>query len=86
MTSEKVEIEQDLKIQLSPNKKRAILFKNKRKVTAPISILKVAVENKAMLDNGQTLSYENWQLNVDDWAGIDYICFHKFDDLNVRVA
>ena len=86
MGAEKVEIEQDLSIQLSPNKKRAVIYKNKRKVTTPISILRVAVENESMLDGGQTLSYESWQVNIDDWQGEDYVCFHKFDDANVRVG
>lgn len=81
----KVEIETELHIELSPNKKRVILQKKNRRITAPISILRIALENKVALDNGQTYNLDNvWNLNVDDWSGVDYICFHKFNEKGDR--
>lgn len=84
--NEKIVIEQDISMQLSPNSKRIIIQKKNRRITAPISVLRTAMENKSLLDEGETLSIDSsWQINVEDWAGLDYVCFHKLDDDMIRI-
>lgn len=91
MAANKIEIEQDLSIQFSPNKKRVVLQKRNgktnavRRVTAPISVLRVALDNRDILDDGEAVSFDNnWQIGVEDYAGQDYVCFHKHDSEGVR--
>lgn len=91
MAANKIEIEQDLSIQFSANKKRITLQKRNgktnavRRVSAPISVLKLALSEREVLEEGETIPYEiNWQIGVEDYAGVDYVCFHKQDSEGVR--
>ena len=84
--NEKMEIEADLHIQLTPNKKRIYIHKKNRRVIASISVLRSAKENRKSLDDGETISYDTfWQMNVEDWNGIDYVCFHRLGEDMIRI-
>lgn len=83
----KIEIEEDLSILLSPNKKRVVILKKKRRIYAAITLLKIASENRENLDAGENITYDfNWSMKVEDWSGEDYVCFQKLDERDERVG
>lgn len=79
-------IDDNISLRFSPNKKRVILKKKQgRRITTPISILKIAVENKIVLDAGEIVNHDtSWNIKIADWAGIDYVCFEKLADDSTR--